>query len=285
MVRALLSAVIAIVVLIVLIWLGLRVRPRPFAVYPDAEQEVSKVPLPVDLPAPVTRYFQATYCPEADPGDCLVPEITSAVITGRARLRIAGITFPSRFRFTHIAGQGYRHYIEATLFGIPLMVVNERYLDGVSLMELPFGTVENEPKVNQAANLGLWGESLWLPAILLTDPRVRWQPVDGETAILTVPFEEGNERFVARFDPHTGLLSQLEVMRYKNEESTAKTLWILESVVWDRVGGYFVPRTASATWFDEGTPWAIFEVEEIIYNANVDAYIRAKGRLPEARSR
>ena len=38
------------------------------------------------------------------------------------------------------------------MFGIPAMKVNEWYLDGHSRLELPFGVVENEPKVDMAAN-------------------------------------------------------------------------------------------------------------------------------------
>ena len=34
---------------------------------------------------------------------------------------------------------------------------------------------------------------------------------------------------------------------------------------------------ASVTWFDQGRPWAVFRVEEIVYNVDVDAYIRARG--------
>ena len=93
--------------------------------------------------------------------------IESAVITGRGRLRFMGITFPARLRFIHDAGQGYRHYIEATIFGLPILKVNERYLDGQARMELPVGVVENEPKINMAANLGLWGESIWLPFCIM----------------------------------------------------------------------------------------------------------------------
>lgn len=82
-----------------------------------------------------------------------------------------GVRFPARFRFTHTAGQGYRHYIEAALFGLPVLRVNETYLDGRARLELPFGVVENEPKIDSAANLGLWAESIWLPSIRVTDPR------------------------------------------------------------------------------------------------------------------
>jgi len=54
-----------------------------------------------------------------------VPVTESAVITGRTRLRLLGsITFTGRFRFAHIAGQDYRHCIEVTVFGLPLVTVN-----------------------------------------------------------------------------------------------------------------------------------------------------------------
>jgi hypothetical protein len=55
------------------------------------------------------------------------------------------------FRFTYLAGQGYHHYIETTVFGYPVMKVNEWYLDNKACMELPVGVVENEPKIDQAA--------------------------------------------------------------------------------------------------------------------------------------
>jgi len=31
------------------------------------------------------------------------------------------------------------------------------------------------------------------------------------------------------------------------------------------------------TWFDHGEPWAVFSVEEIVYNADVRDYIRQRG--------
>jgi hypothetical protein len=117
-------------------------------------------------------------------------------------MRGHGITLPGRFRFVHHAGQGYRHYIEAMTFGFPLLNINAYYLDGEARMEVPFGVTEGEPKVNQGANLASWRESLfWLPSILLTDPRVRWEPVDENTALPVVPFGEEQERFVVRFAP------------------------------------------------------------------------------------
>lgn len=264
------AALVVLVVLAILAWLGLSVKPKPFASYVAPAPVLETVPLPDGLPAPVARFYQAIY------GD-QIPLIDSAVISGRARLRFMGITFPARFRFTHDAGHDYRHYIEATIFGRPIMKVNEWYLDGKSRLELPVGVVEHEPKVDQAANLGLWAESVWLPAIYLTDPRVRWEPVDDETALLRVPFGQDEQTFLVRFDPETGLLCFTEAMRWKEATDEAKTLWINEALEVGDLDGQLTMLTGALTWLDEGSPWAVFDVKEIVFNTDVSDYVRSAG--------
>jgi hypothetical protein len=254
-----------------LAWLGLQWRPKAWEPFGGDARLPRAVTLPEGLPAPVDRFYRTVY------GDDL-PMIQSMVVSGRARLRIMGLPLWARYRFTHDAGQGYRHYIEVTWFGLPVLRIDETYLDGAARLELPFGVTENAPKVDQAANLGLWAESVWLPAILVTDPRVRWEAVDEETAWLLVPFGDETERLLVRFDPDTGLIRMLEAMRYQEADSSAKTLWICEAHEWSQRDGQLVLTDASLTWFDEGRPWAVFGVDDLVYNAKVAQYIRARGR-------
>lgn len=258
-----------LLVLFVLAWLGLQVKPASFPLYPQGSR-LETLPLPQNLPAPVERFYQKIY------GDTL-PVISSAVITGRATMNIMGITFPARFRFIHESGQNYRHYIEATWFGFPVMKVNAQFIGGKSRLELPFGITENEPKVNQAANLGLWAETIWYPAYFLTDTRVHWEPIDDATAILEVPFAESTETYIVRFDERTGLIKLLESMRYREANDRSKILWLNDVREWNTVNGYFIPNVAALIWFDQGRPWAVFTVEDIIYNSDVRDYVRAKG--------
>jgi hypothetical protein len=265
------GAIISLVLLVLLLLVtGLRVQPQPFPAYSEQTPTFNTVPLPANLPAPVARYYQTILGDE-------VPVVETAVINTRGTVRFAGITFPARLIFTHEAGQGYRHYIEATVFGFPLMKVNERYLDGKAKMELPVGVVENESKIDMAANLGLWGESIWLPSIFLTDSRVRWEAIDETSARLIVPFADGEDSFTVTFDPQTSLIQSVQTLRYRDAADTEKIPWLLEPIAWKTYHGMLVPTTATATWQDEGTPWLVIEIEDIAYNVDVKEYIRAKG--------
>jgi hypothetical protein len=253
-------------------WLGLKIKPAPFSPYPEKTPERKTIPLPAGLPAPVERFYKTVYGDE-------IPVIETVVAKGRAFISPFGVKLPARFIFVHNAGRDYRHYFEATWFGMPIMKVNERYLDGKSLFELPVGApIDNDASTNQAANLAVWAEAAWFPSIWITDPRVRWERVDENTALLYVPFEGKEENFVMRFNPETGLLDSMEAMRYRNSGPQAKKiLWITRNVTAKKIEGTQLDTVGTATWLDQGMPWATFTLEEVNYNVDVSEYIRQKG--------
>ncbi len=256
----------AVLALALLLWGGLRVPARPFDSSEMEPSEPSSVSLPDGLPAPVERFYREVYGDE-------VPVIGTAVVSGRGTMRVAGVTLPVRFRFTHATGKAYRHEIETTLYGIRLLTIDETFRDGAARLELPFGVSEGL-NVDQGANLALWAEAVWMPSVWVTDRQVRWEPVDEQTALLVVPYGDEEERFVARFDPATGLLRLLESMRFKGEDDEARTLWLNDVVHWGELDGRLLPIETELTWFDEGTPWARLTTEDVRYGVGLTAELR-----------
>lgn len=257
--------------LILFVVFGLRMQPAPLPEYTaDPAYPVETAPLPADLPAPVERFYRLTY-----PDDKL-PVYHTAVISGRGTLRLLGVKFPTRSRFIHRAGYDYRHYFESTFYGIPIMKVNEHFIDGHGRMDLPFGVVENDPLVNSAANQGLWAEMSVYPAIFLTDGRARWEAVDDLTARLHIPWQEGEQVFTVRFDPQTGRMLSMETMRNRDAKS-GLVLWTADIDSVSARDDRPAKVKQSATWANEGTPWLILEAEDIVFNTDVSDYIRHTG--------
>jgi hypothetical protein len=260
-----------LLVLLFLGWLGLQIKPKPFPLFPERTPELKTIPLPEGLPTPVERIYKKAYGDE-------IPLIETAVIQGRAQISPFGVRLPARFIFVHNAGKGYRHYIEATWFGLPFLKVNEGYVDGKSFWEGPGANIYDDASTNQAANLAVWAEAEWFPSIWLTDERVHWEPLDDVTALLFVPFENQEENFVVRFDPETGLIDTLEAMRYRDSGDQAKKiLWITRTEAGGYIEGTKLGSVGSATWLDQGKPWAVFSLEKVDYNVDVSEYIRQRG--------
>ena len=118
---------------------------------------------------------------------------------------------------------------------------------------------------------------MWAPAVWATDPAASWEPVDATTARLVVPFGDTTETFTVTFDPATGLLQRMESLRYKGEGADAKTLWVNEVREWGQLDGWLVALVTAVRWGDESTPWAVLRTDEVLYNPDLTAYIRAEG--------
>jgi hypothetical protein len=69
----------------------------------------------------------------------------------------------------------------------------------------------------------------------------------------------------------------MESMRYRGDADTFKILWLNEALEWADVSGRPIPAVSAVTWFDEESPWFTLTVEDLVYNADVQEYVRARG--------
>lgn len=158
------------------------------------------------------------------------------------------------------------------------MKVNEHFLDQKSRLALPFGIVENEPQVDEAANLGMWSETMMFPGVFLSTEGVRWEPINETTAKLVVPFKEGEDEFKVYFDSETGLIDIMEAMRWKNAGDQEKIRWQAQVKEWGEVDGWKMPVLFAAQWMDESTPWLMARIEDVAWNVDVSEYISQEGQ-------
>lgn len=274
LVEILIGLVVIAGLLLALGWGGLQVKARAFpAAAPGPAPR--RIPLPAGLPASVERFARAVY------GDTL-PDVQSAIVSGRARLAPTGLPMPTRFRFYYDAARSsHYHEIQVTWFRLPFMRIHERNLEGHVTLDLSIlGRVEDAPKTNRAGIQGYWGEVLaWVPAVALADPRVRWEAVDAAAARLHLPGLDDEEAFMVRFDADTGLMTEVETRRYQAEAHPERWRWYNRVLKWGMVDGQRVAARSQTQWND-ARPWATWEVEQVALNADVAARLAHFGGEP-----
>ena len=253
-------------------WLGTRVPARPFPPIAGTGRDLGTVPIPETLPAPARRFLEALAGPQ-------LPRAESFVVWGRARLRL-GLWMQARFRAYHVAGRHFHRPLEITWFGLPLVRGVDQYVDGRGAM-LIAGQLMTNDAISQGANHMLWAEAPCVPALYVTDERIRWEPVDDLSARLIVPSIEGEDTLTLRFDPETGLLTRLSAMRYKNADEP-KVLWHVDYSQWTRSPAVTYPGKVTVTWEDEGTPWSYWAIEGCAVNVDVGPQMEAARAIMHA---
>jgi hypothetical protein len=246
-------------------FLGLRVPAPSFTPLSSSPAPLTYSPIPAELPPPVQRFLQAVY------GD-QVPQFETAIIIGRGTLApMAGVAMPARFQFYYDRARGHYHEIETTWFGLPVMRVDERYLDEHAILQIPVvGRVENDAHTDHASRQGFWAELMtWIPATML-DPRLQWQPLDNTSARVFLPGADAVEAFTLHFDSQTGLLRTVDTERYRDQGESSLLAWHNAALEWGDLAGTPTMVRSSTRWEDD-PPWATWEIKQVTLNAPVAA--------------
>ena len=127
--RVLRVSLMVLIALFGLTYIGLQVRPKPFAPYPGTTPELKTVPVTGDVPAPVHRFYEVALGDRA-------PLIESVILSGSGSIRLNVCCF------RHVTGSrtkpaGHHHYMERPSWP-PLVQGNEWYLDGAHAWSCPW---------------------------------------------------------------------------------------------------------------------------------------------------
>ncbi len=268
------TVLVGIVALLLTIgWLGFQIEPESFSPHPEKTKDAGVVNVPPDIPEPVKRYYEAA-------AGSHVPLIKTAIVWGKAKLRINGIWMPVRSKTYYLSGQAFHRYMEVTWFGKPFLKVSDVYMNGKGATNIEgiFNKRETGEKIDQGSNLALWGEIVFTPSVSLTDTHARWEAIDDDSARLVVPYGENNDGLDFKFDPKTGLITQILAMRYKGQNEE-KTPWLINITEWMTSHYVKIPSRFSVTWEDEGSPWSYWTVEDVEYNVDVGEMINETQEL------
>ncbi|MCA1731071.1 MAG: hypothetical protein LC751_17235 [Actinobacteria bacterium] len=124
-------------------------------------------------------------------------------------------------------------------------------------------------KVDQGDNFVMWTEvPFTTPSALALDPRVRWEPIDDNSARLIFPFGDQEDSLRVEFEAENGVITQMSGMRYRDQEET-KTSYRGEYSEWRTVHDIKIPHRPGATWEDQEDPYVILDIEGAEHNVDV----------------
>lgn len=257
------------IVVVLLVLLGGFLVPAPLADAPAGASdggETAVVAVPDGLPDPVDRWLRSSY-PDG------VPLVDSLVMRGRGVMRIGSIPVPMRHTIEIHPGEGFVRRMDLTWYGIAFAHGKDVFTGGHGVMTTPVGTYEGE-KIDQGANMVNWIEALAAPGVLITDPAVRWEPIDESSARLVFPFGDADDEVTMFFDPETGAPTKIVAMRYKDADADARKLvWTARMMDRRVLGGLPVATEVDATWQGFDKPWATFRYTDVWFGASLGEFV------------
>lgn len=249
---------------------GFLVKPGLFPMPASSRTAaVQTMPVPEDLPAPVDRWLRTEY-PDG------LPMHTNVYMRGTGVMRFGPVAVPFRHQVELVPGEGFVRRMDLTWYGMVIARGKDTYVDGRGFMKTPVGGFGGD-KIDQGADVVNWLEALAVPAAVLGDRRVRWEPVDDTSARLVYPHGGGEDSFVLGFDPKSGLPSWAKAQRYKDADATAEKLeWTATMKDRKSFDGVHTATVVDATWEGASKPWATFRMTDVRSDIELVDYAAAQ---------
>ncbi len=262
--------IVTLFLVLAVAWLlGFQVPPARLKPHSASTEVKGTVSVPADLPPVVQRFFDAI-APADGSG---LPRLDTAVVWGRARQRLVvlrrRVWVPVTWKQQFEGGEAFHWAATVRWYRLPFGHGYDFFRDGHG--EFGFGPeVARSRQLDQAENVRLWVESVWMPTVWLNDWRVQWEPADSaDCARLVVPGASGAdpESIEVWFDPETGLVDRIEAQRFRGVRDETPSLWTVTCLDWTTFHGVKVPARLQLAW--NGEVYAVLRVDGVEYNVTV----------------
>lgn len=230
---------------------------------------------PEGLPTAVARYLAAAYAHE-------VPEVRSARIEGSGRFRERPLPWlPFANTIWLRPGRDRVSDMSVRLGPVTVMKVLDAYVDGRGITKF-LNRADIGDNVDQGAMHPMLCDALMFPSCWSGMAGFAWEPVDADTARMSLPFRGGVETATIRFDPNTAFPETFETMRFKGANGP-KVPWRITMFGWCPFGAVVAPAKIIVRWADEPGPWLDLRYERVITGVDVDeALARARRAIARA---
>lgn len=256
--------VLGAAIMVVLALQGFEIRPKAFRA-PTSRPAPEPQPLPEDhLPLPVRDYLRASLC-----GAAALPE--NAAVWGRAQVRYKRRWLPMRFKTLYLPGSAFYRRWQGSWYGMPV-ARGEEYLRGGRGVIRMSRRAQNGETIDHWNLLKLWVEAVWHPSVYALDGRARWEGLSNLAAELVVPYNGGETRLTAFFDPQTNLLSHFTALQPRSGYARPQ-LWRVDFSDWERINGVMLPSQAVFRWEDDPQPYARWKIDGAAVNINAARWL------------
>ena len=119
-------------------------------------------------------------------------------------------------------------------------------------------------KYNQGELIRWLGESVLYPTNFLPSERLKWLPIDSQTAKITFNYKGISLFFIVNFN-ETGEISQMETKRYMNEKNIET--WVIKLAAYKEMNNVIIPTSLEVLWrLEKGDfSYAKFNIIEMEY--------------------
>jgi hypothetical protein len=214
------------------------------------------------LPVPVARFVELATASHPGAIDTVILETTAWM----RRPRLPAI--PLEIRMSHQLGRAFVHEIRVGRGRLSVGFGLDAFVDGHGLMKVG-PALQTGPAFDQGALIAMWGEALTFPTSWLGRRDVRWEGIDGRTALLVVPNGDREVPITVTFDPESGWPACCEADRYKTPDALVH--WFGSWSDW-RVdtAGLATPHRFLVRWADEAGPWLDVRLGSLRANVPVE---------------